>query len=287
VHAQDRCPALGSATQVRLAQGRGNQSTAAFSLYGDTDVRIADSRYDPGLNLRVNLAATAPEEVRIEGEATRIGQDSFVPFATEARFTSSNPRVLTVGRDGVVQAHRKGTATVSATVSTQNGAVQSTPLEMVVGGDPTSEACQQQPINYALWKTASQSSVDYDGVPERAVDGDTNGDWHAGSVTHTRGEPESWWQVDLGAVAEIDEIAVWNRGDCCAERLTDYYVLVSDLPFTSASLDEALAQPGVWSQHFAETAGRPTRVDVGRTGRYVRVQLAGNEPLALAEVQVF
>ena len=141
--------------------------------------------------------------------------------------------------------------------------------------------------NYAVGKPATQSSLNAGGVAERAVDGDTSGVWQNGSVTHTRAEPQPWWQVDLGAVEQIDQIAMWNRTDCCAERLTDYHLLVSDEPFQSTSLQQALAQPGVWSQHFAGTAGTPTRADVGRSGRYVRVQLVGDDPLSLAEVQVF
>jgi len=43
----------------------------------------------------------------------------------------------------------------------------------------------------------------------------------------------------------------------------------------------------VWSYHHEGTAGTPSVVEVGRTGRYVRVQLAGDNALSLAEVQVY
>jgi alpha-L-fucosidase 2 len=125
-------------------------------------------------------------------------------------------------------------------------------------------------------------------VPGRAVDGVTNGAWSGGSVTHTAAERQPWWQVDLGDRHEISQIAIWNRTDsCCAARLTDFHVLVSDEPFASGSLEEVLAQPGVWSFHVPGRGGAPTTIDVGRTGRYVRVQLTGTNPLSLAEVQVF
>ncbi|MEQ4209825.1 alginate lyase family protein [Actinopolymorpha sp. B9G3] len=142
--------------------------------------------------------------------------------------------------------------------------------------------------NLATAKPATQSSIGFGGVPERAVDADTNGNWSGGSVTHTTFEDQPWWQVDLGAVHEIGEIAIWNRTDCCSERLSDYHVLVSDEPFTSGSLTDVLNQPAVWSSHQTTQAGSPTRlVDLNRTGRYVRVQLTGNNALSLAEVQVF
>jgi F5/8 type C domain len=107
-------------------------------------------------------------------------------------------------------------------------------------------------------------------------------------VTHTAEDssPEPWWQVDLGADVAIHESAVWNRTDCCADHLSDYYVLVSDEPFGSDSLAETLAQPGVTAFHQAGTAASPRAIPASLTVRYVRVQLSGTAPLALAEVEV-
>ena len=147
------------------------------------------------------------------------------------------------------------------------------------------------PVNVAVGKAATQRSTAYGGVAERAVDGNTDGNWSAGSVTHSAedGSPEPWWQVDLGASVPIHSVHVWNRSDCCSERLGDYYVLVSNEPFGSGSLADVRAQPGVTALHEPSTAGRPTSIftdDLDLTGRYVRVQLTGNAPLSIAEVQV-
>ncbi|TDE11139.1 alpha-L-fucosidase [Jiangella asiatica] len=145
--------------------------------------------------------------------------------------------------------------------------------------------------NAAAGRTATQKSLyrGSQGLPELAVDGNTDGSWYNGSVSHTaQPESQAWWQVDLGSVRTIGEIAVWNRTDCCANRLTDYYVFVSDEPFASQSVAEILAQPGVTAHHQPQTAGTPTHIPVDRAGRYVRVQLASpTNPLSLAEVQVF
>ncbi len=142
--------------------------------------------------------------------------------------------------------------------------------------------------NVALFKAATQKSTGYGGTPDRAVDGNVDGAFFDGSVTHTAedGSAEPWWQVDLGADVPIQEIAVWNRTDCCSQRLSDYYVLVSDQPFTSDSLSETLAQPGVTAFHEQATGGRPSSFPADLTARYVRVQLKGNAPLSLAEVEV-
>lgn len=142
--------------------------------------------------------------------------------------------------------------------------------------------------NAALHQTATQKSLDWGGTPDRAVDGNVDGAFFDGSVTHTAedGSAEPWWQVDLGTSVPINEIAVWNRTDCCSTRLSDYYVLVSDHPFTNDSLAATLAEPGVTAFHEQGTAGRPSSFPTSATGRYVRVQLKGNAPLSLAEVEV-
>ncbi|HVK21260.1 MAG TPA: glycoside hydrolase N-terminal domain-containing protein [Actinokineospora sp.] len=121
---------------------------------------------------------------------------------------------------------------------------------------------------------------------DKAIDGNTSGAFSGGSVTHTNTESQPWWQVDLGASQQINQLAVWNRTDCCSSRLSNYYVLVSDTPFTG-TLSQILAQPGVWSAPQTGQAGSPTTIPVGRTGRYVRVQLQStSEALSLAEVVV-
>ncbi|MCJ7622722.1 MAG: discoidin domain-containing protein [Anaerolineaceae bacterium] len=143
--------------------------------------------------------------------------------------------------------------------------------------------------NLAVGKPASQSSTfshPYSGA-NRAVDGVTDGQFFAGSTTHTNEDYRAWWQVDLGKVDNIQTIKVWNRTDCCWDRLRDFYVLVSDVPFISTSLNNTLLQPGASGYHISGEAGRPTEVAVNRTGRYVRVQLVGSNYLSLSEVEVW
>ncbi|SDI16610.1 Alpha-L-fucosidase [Actinokineospora alba] len=142
--------------------------------------------------------------------------------------------------------------------------------------------------NLAQGKPSTQSSTSNSAPASRAVDGNTHGDFFANSVTHTNSEASPWWQVDLGASVPVGKLALWNRTDCCANRLTDYWVFVSDTPFnTSLTPAQQAAAPGVWSSRQTGQAGTPTQLTVGKTGRYVMVRLAGTNPLSLAEVQVF
>jgi predicted small integral membrane protein len=90
----------------------------------------------------------------------------------------------------------------------------------------------------------------------------------------------------MGASRTIDRIVVWNRQDCCAERLASFWILVSETPFPQEPVPVARAGAQVWRHQHPGAAGRETRVQVGTRGRYVRVQLTGQDYLSLAELEV-
>lgn len=78
--------------------------------------------------------------------------------------------------------------------------------------------------------TATQSSVGYEGIAGRGNDGNSNPDHSAGSVTHTDiNSSNPWWMVDLGSVKDIGRIRVFNRRDCCGERLVNAIVEILDV----------------------------------------------------------
>jgi len=141
--------------------------------------------------------------------------------------------------------------------------------------------------NMAFGKLASQSSTPLsNATADRAIDGNTSGNWADNSVNHTGYEHQPWWQVDLGSVQQIGEVVLWNRTDCCGDRLSNFYLLVSDNPFSSNDLTATINQAGVSSYYTADTVGVSREIGVYRSGRYVRVQLAGDNYLHLAEVVV-
>lgn len=65
--------------------------------------------------------------------------------------------------------------------------------------------------NVARKGRASQSSDDFGGVATRAIDGDRNGDYDAGSVTHTRQGADPWFEIELDRDHAIDRVALFNR----------------------------------------------------------------------------
>jgi alpha-L-fucosidase len=143
--------------------------------------------------------------------------------------------------------------------------------------------------NLAVGKAATQSSTEFGGAASRANDSNTDGNYAANSISHTGSGQYSWWETNLGAAAKVFSVEIYNRTDTSAERLSDYWVMVSDQPFTAGLSPTAqAAQPGVWSSHQTTQAGSPTTVAIpgGKIGQYVRVQLAGTGTLALTEVKV-
>lgn len=169
---------------------------------------------------------------------------------------------------------------------------------LVIGGryDLDSGEIKWLSLNLAQGATASQSSLaswvannGKQGTPDLAVDGITDGSFFAGQVTHTNPERNAWWQVDLGSSAALASIVIWNRTDCCGGRLGDYWVFVSDTPFAATDTPATLTNRAeTWSNHQTVAPNPATTIAVaqGVTGRYVRVQLTGQDVLSLAEVQV-
>ncbi|CAH1257377.1 PXDN [Branchiostoma lanceolatum] len=146
----------------------------------------------------------------------------------------------------------------------------------------TEEPEEMRGPNLALGRPTGQSSVAFSGVPGRAVDGNTNGVYNSGqSCTHTRTVVNSWWYVDLGSSHHIDEVVIFNRQDCCSERLNSFRLHVGDSP-------DVASNPLCGGDHVVTSGQETISVDCGgRQGRYVGVLLPTRQPLTLCEVQVY
>lgn len=74
----------------------------------------------------------------------------------------------------------------------------------------------------------SQSSNYEDTAADRAKDGNVDGVFSNGSVTHTNEQTNPWWLLDLGESKDLGKIVIYNRADCCGDRLADAVVEVFD-----------------------------------------------------------
>jgi hypothetical protein len=144
------------------------------------------------------------------------------------------------------------------------------------------------PVNLAVSGTTTAASV-WDGnhTAAKAIDGNTMGYFDQNSMLHTAGGTNDWFQDDLGTNAQINLIQLFNRWDCCANRLANVSVFVSQYPFVSPDVNQTGAQLGVKEYFLSGLQATLAQIPVQAAGRYVRVQLnAAGVPLQLAEVRI-
>uniref|UniRef100_A0A3B4ZQB7 Si:ch211-215k15.4 n=1 Tax=Stegastes partitus TaxID=144197 RepID=A0A3B4ZQB7_9TELE len=136
--------------------------------------------------------------------------------------------------------------------------------------------------NVALNKPAAQSTVSSDGLPSHAVSGCSSGVYGNLCCTHTVLQRDPWWRVDLLAVHKVSAVTIFNRVDCCAERLLGAQILIGN----------SLENNGMKNPR----CGAIFSLDNRRTftfqcnlmeGRYVTVAIPGDNVLTLCEVEVY
>ncbi|XP_078579151.1 uncharacterized protein LOC144863657 [Branchiostoma floridae x Branchiostoma japonicum] len=171
--------------------------------------------------------------------------------------------------------------------STSDTAVQSAPIS-----SNTPAPTPALGVNVAQGKTAFQTSTSgywipvtgevFSGEARLAVDGDTNGDHGANSCTHTNGEGTDAWWVDLGRSYVINSVVIFNRMDCCSERLNPFNIHIGGSSTVTSN-------PKCGGDHQIDLSQPSISVSCqGMTGRYVGVRLIGSaRAMSLCEVQVF
>jgi hypothetical protein len=125
-----------------------------------------------------------------------------------------------------------------------------------------------------------QTNVLDGGEPSRAIDGDTEGVFGAGSCTHTSAHaPPTWWQLDLGHILTIDRVSIYHRTDCCQDRLMDAAVIVSGTPnFYHGQRCDSLSD-------FTKI---PEVAECGQSyGQYITIKTSASPFITICEVEVW
>ena len=94
-------------------------------------------------------------------------------------------------------------------------------------------------------------------------------------MTHTAYQFQPWWRADLGVVTTVTAVDVYNRGDCCQDRLSNFDIEVSKDAVTWTTV------------HIPGQGGSPTHAVFNAEARYVRVKLSGTNYLSLTEVDIW
>ena len=266
----------------------GNDDQAAWTIDFDGDKRIDQII----LHNRENCCGNRLRDIEVEVRNSA-GKDVYHSGLMNPENQLQSPDHLTINLpQAIIGSRIKVKRIADSDFSGFNPGSNQNDKNVLSLGEVEVQGCELPDIedaeNLALNKPTSQSSTYDNGVASLAVDGNTDGRYSNGSVTHTKSQYHAWWEVDLQQSQPIDRIEIWNRSDCCSGRLSLFYVFVSDEPFVSQDLQATRSQPGVNTFSISNQAGFPSEIDVGgETGRYVRVQLAGHNFLSLAEVKVF
>ncbi|MCB4799650.1 carbohydrate-binding protein [Neotamlana laminarinivorans] len=143
----------------------------------------------------------------------------------------------------------------------------------------------QDPVNLAVLYGIASQSIDsdpcpYGGCAELAIDGNTNGNFGGGSVSHSaHGTTDSlkWWKVDLQNNYNIETINIYNRTGGYESRLSDITLEIKD------SNNNV-----VYSEFFAGYPNPMWSIDIGGVkGKEVTISKTTDTGITLAEVEVY
>ncbi|NLF68812.1 MAG: hypothetical protein GX575_07130 [Candidatus Anammoximicrobium sp.] len=127
---------------------------------------------------------------------------------------------------------------------------------------------------------ASRGNVTKEEDAAGAVDGVKDGKWGF----HTENEEQPWWQVDLGQVAALDRLVLYNRCDGgFGQRAARIQVLLS---VDGQQFRKVYQHDG--TAFLGQTDNKPLSVPLaGNQARYVRLQLPGRSYFHLDEVEIY
>lgn len=155
-------------------------------------------------------------------------------------------------------------------------------------------------INLALNKRAYQSSTYNQRDAKYAVNGRKDGKG-VNKCTCTQQEAQPWIEIDLGKMAVIDRIVVWNRTDSPQDRdqprdlytarLFPCWVMIGRDPFPTTAnvigLKEGLRTAVCRAKLTEDKRVSTWKCPSNSQGRYIRVQLEQYNSLSVAEIEVF
>ncbi|HXK18485.1 MAG TPA: discoidin domain-containing protein, partial [Polyangiaceae bacterium] len=151
--------------------------------------------------------------------------------------------------------------------------------------------CETSDLTRNGWATASQSSWNQYYPASRAIDGNYSGWWNDNSVTHTdyTTDTQPWWKVDLAWTRKVKFINLYNRSDCCSNRLGNFVV-----EYSTDNTNWTLVPGADFTGVFPTNASYiPLVIPKAIDARYIRVRhLLGGPPgenfsiISLAEVSV-
>ena len=139
--------------------------------------------------------------------------------------------------------------------------------------------------NVAVGAGASQISTYQNGTADRAVDGNTDGDFANGSVTSTLAGWQNYWSANLGQNYPVESVRIWPRTDIGNSGLEPFYVFVSANPIPDLAPELLLRTAGIRAIRHEGPMQEAWRMPANMVGQYIKVQLEAEGRLMMAEVE--
>ncbi|WP_163400092.1 carbohydrate-binding protein [Flavobacterium fluviatile] len=256
----------------------GLQNIRLYAQSGGWNINWFDLIQQGTDHVPVGWVAIAPYQLALNvGQTQQLTTTVYPANATNKNVTyvCDNPTIASVDATGLVTAKKLGNTFVN--IYSEDGNLMDTSHITV------SYAVSNNLALAANGGVASQSTTAYDAPASRANDGNTNGNFASGSVSHTENGAAGsntlkWWQVDLGSDKTIMDIVIHNRtGSNYGVRLNNFTV-------------EILNNNGqvTFSQTFISHPNPSLIINTGDVvGRIVKISKISDNGIALAEVEVF
>jgi alpha-tubulin suppressor-like RCC1 family protein/Ca2+-binding EF-hand superfamily protein len=154
-------------------------------------------------------------------------------------------------------------------------------------------------VNIGFKKDSYQSSTYNNRTANYALNGNTEG-YGLKQCTSTQMDSQAWIEIDLGTLAVIKEVKIWNRSDeptdpiqprdLFSSRLFPCWVMIGQEPFkqelNASSLKDNLRKAVAKVKFTEDSRVSVWTCPLSTQGRYVRVQLEGFNFLSLAQIEV-
>jgi hypothetical protein len=108
----------------------------------------------------------------------------------------------------------------------------------------------------------------------KCIDGDTSTFCHSGN------QQNPWLQLDLGSIKHVTMVRIFNRVDCCMERLNDHSIYLGNNP--NNPLSNALC-----NQETVTAKIGPYEESCNGRGRYVYIRQNKHTILNLGEIEIY
>lgn len=95
-----------------------------------------------------------------------------------------------------------------------------------------------------------------------------------GTICHTENEPNAWIEIDLERDIPVKRIHIYNRTDCCSDRIVPALVTLKDD-----------AGQIVWSEKITEVNSEYD-FPVQEAGRFLRIELQKTDFLHIRDIDV-